>query len=83
LVGTFNLHALAYEFAKRKFSEKYGKDIPIWALLASGSTGGVRFLLFRPSLHVMLAEPQIAYWLSCYPLGTFTSHLMNFYKTDG
>ena len=46
LVETFNFNLLAYEFAKRKFGKKYGKDIPIWALLASGSTGGVRFLLF-------------------------------------
>ena len=57
LVETFNLNLLAYEFAKRKFSEKYGKDIPIWALLASGSTGGVCFLLLRPSMRVMLIEP--------------------------
>ena len=32
----------AFEFSKRKFVQKYGKDIPVWALLASGSTGGVR-----------------------------------------
>ena len=32
---------LAYEFSKRRFAKKYGKDLPVWALLASGSTGGV------------------------------------------
>ncbi|CDO69857.1 hypothetical protein BN946_scf184884.g16 [Trametes cinnabarina] len=32
----------AFEFSKRKFAERYGSQIPVWALLASGSTGGVR-----------------------------------------
>ena len=31
----------AFEFSKRKFAKKYGPDLPVWALLASGSTGGV------------------------------------------
>lgn len=34
----------AYEFSKRKFAKKYGDQLPVWALLASGSTGGVRLL---------------------------------------
>ena len=60
----------AFEYSKRKFGKKYGKQIPVWALLASGSTGGV-----RPTILILLARqltdnPQIAYWLSCYPLGT-------------
>ncbi|KAJ6528757.1 hypothetical protein DFH09DRAFT_1327577 [Mycena vulgaris] len=29
----------AYEFSKRQFGAKYGDQLPIWALLASGSTG--------------------------------------------
>ena len=36
-----NLHLAAFEFSKRKFSSVYGKLLPVWALLASGSTGGV------------------------------------------
>ncbi|KAF4562984.1 hypothetical protein EYR40_007300 [Pleurotus pulmonarius] len=32
----------AFEFSKRKFSKTYGSELPVWALLASGSTGGVR-----------------------------------------
>jgi hypothetical protein len=32
----------AFEYSKRKFARKYGPDLPVWALLASGSTGGVR-----------------------------------------
>ena len=38
----------AFEFSKRKFSKKYGPDLPVWALLASGSTGGVRRYLLMP-----------------------------------
>ncbi|CAG8737483.1 15096_t:CDS:2, partial [Acaulospora colombiana] len=30
----------AFEFGKRSFQKKYGKDIPVWALLSSGSLGG-------------------------------------------
>jgi len=33
----------AYEFSKRKFVKKYGEKLPVWMLLASGATGGVRF----------------------------------------
>jgi hypothetical protein len=44
----------AFEFSKRKFVSKYGPDLPVWALLASGSTGGVRlaFSLFIISVHI-------------------------------
>jgi hypothetical protein len=35
----------AFEFSKRKFVSKYGPDLPVWALLVSGSTGGVRLAL--------------------------------------
>jgi hypothetical protein len=38
----------AFEFSKRKFSQTYGTDLPVWALLASGSTGGVRQYLLMP-----------------------------------
>lgn len=33
---------IAYEFMKRNFSKTYGPELPIWALLTSGATGGVR-----------------------------------------
>jgi len=36
-----HVFAQAFEFSKRKFKEKYGSELPVWALLASGSTGGV------------------------------------------
>jgi solute carrier family 25 (mitochondrial carnitine/acylcarnitine transporter), member 20/29 len=33
---------LAFEFTKRRFQNTYGQQLPVWALLTSGSTGGVR-----------------------------------------
>lgn len=31
----------AFEFTKRKFTKTYGAQLPVWALLTSGATGGV------------------------------------------
>jgi hypothetical protein len=59
----------AFEFSKRKFSQTYGPDLPVWALLASGSTGGVRLYLLTPLERFASIPLQIAYWLSSYPLG--------------
>jgi hypothetical protein len=60
----------AFEFSKRKFVSQYGPDLPVWALLVSGSTGGVR-LAFSLSMSRFAFDLllQIAYWLSSYPLG--------------
>ena len=44
----------AFEFSKRKFTAKYGQSLPVWALLASGSTGGVS------GSHSRLAMPLIS-----------------------
>ena len=38
----------AYEFSKRQFAKKYGEQLPVWMLLASGATGGVRFCAESP-----------------------------------
>ncbi|KAH7912714.1 mitochondrial carrier [Hygrophoropsis aurantiaca] len=35
----------AFEFSKRKFQAIYGEQVPVWALLASGSTGGIAYWL--------------------------------------
>ncbi|KAG6330880.1 hypothetical protein ID866_8210 [Astraeus odoratus] len=40
-----HLH-LAFEFSKRQFQSRYGQQLPVWALLASGATGGVGSLVF-------------------------------------
>ncbi|KAK1225625.1 hypothetical protein PQX77_011425 [Marasmius sp. AFHP31] len=49
----------AYEFSKRKFTSKYGKDLPVWALLASGSTGGIAYWLACYPLDVIKSRVQL------------------------
>ncbi|KAF8678827.1 Mitochondrial carrier protein [Rhizoctonia solani] len=44
-----------YEFAKRKFRSKYGNQVPVWGLLASGSCGGICYWL---SCYPLGREPQ-------------------------
>lgn len=48
----------AFEFSKRQFGSKYGKDIPVWALLASGSTGGIAYWLSCYPLDVVKSRVQ-------------------------
>jgi hypothetical protein len=47
---------LAYEYTKRKFTDVYGAQLPVWALLASGSTGGVRKKSLSGSLQLVLKD---------------------------
>ncbi|KAJ7164249.1 mitochondrial carrier domain-containing protein [Mycena filopes] len=49
----------AYEFSKRKFAAKYGDQLPVWALLASGSTGGVAYWLSCYPLDVIKSRIQL------------------------
>ncbi|KAF5354846.1 hypothetical protein D9756_005585 [Leucocoprinus leucothites] len=49
----------AFEFSKRSFAKKYGDDIPVWALLASGSTGGVAYWLACYPLDVVKSRIQL------------------------
>ncbi|KAG7451412.1 mitochondrial carrier [Guyanagaster necrorhizus] len=49
----------AYEFSKRKFASAYGKDLPVWALLASGSTGGISYWLACYPLDVIKSRVQL------------------------
>ncbi|KAH9851793.1 mitochondrial carrier [Lenzites betulinus] len=49
----------AFEFSKRKFSQKYGAQIPVWALLASGSTGGIAYWLACYPLDVVKSRIQL------------------------
>ncbi|KIP11249.1 hypothetical protein PHLGIDRAFT_27978 [Phlebiopsis gigantea 11061_1 CR5-6] len=48
----------AFEFSKRQFAKKYGKDVPVWALLASGSTGGLAYWLSCYPLDVVKSRVQ-------------------------
>ncbi|KAI0357627.1 mitochondrial carrier [Trametes cingulata] len=49
----------AFEFSKRKFSDKYGTQLPVWALLASGSTGGIAYWLACYPLDVVKSRVQL------------------------
>ncbi|KAI0632244.1 mitochondrial carrier [Trametes polyzona] len=49
----------AFEISKRKFSERYGAQIPVWALLASGSTGGIAYWLACYPLDVVKSRIQL------------------------
>ncbi|KAF8627765.1 hypothetical protein AX17_006130 [Amanita inopinata Kibby_2008] len=49
----------AFEFSKRRFTAIYGKDLPVWALLASGSTGGIAYWLSCYPLDVVKSRIQL------------------------
>ncbi|KAJ8489097.1 hypothetical protein ONZ45_g13704 [Pleurotus djamor] len=57
----------AFEFSKRKFTQTYGKELPVWALLASGSTGGIAYWLCCYPLDVVKSRVQLR---STPPTGT-------------
>ncbi|KAJ3554616.1 hypothetical protein NM688_g3014 [Phlebia brevispora] len=59
LLTVFNRFYGAYEFSKRQFSAKYGQQLPIWALLASGSTGGIAYWLSCYPLDVIKSRIQL------------------------
>ncbi|KAF5321888.1 hypothetical protein D9619_002168 [Psilocybe cf. subviscida] len=50
---------IAFEFSKRKFQKTYGTDLPVWALLASGSTGGISYWLACYPLDVVKSRIQL------------------------
>ncbi|KAH7883463.1 mitochondrial carrier domain-containing protein [Phlebopus sp. FC_14] len=49
----------AFEFSKRKFQSRYGQQVPVWALLASGSTGGIAYWLSCYPLDVIKSRIQL------------------------
>ncbi|EUC62494.1 ornithine transporter 1 [Rhizoctonia solani AG-3 Rhs1AP] len=49
-----------YEFAKRQFRSKYGNQVPVWGLLASGSCGGICYWLSCYPLDVVKSRVQLA-----------------------
>jgi len=48
-----------FEFSKRRFQQIYGQQIPVWALLASGSTGGIAYWLSCYPLDVIKSRVQL------------------------
>ncbi|KZV69998.1 mitochondrial carrier [Peniophora sp. CONT] len=49
----------AFEFSKRSFAKKYGKELPVWTLLASGATGGLAYWLTSYPLDVVKSRVQL------------------------
>jgi len=49
----------AFEFSKRKFQSVYGDQLPVWALLTSGSTGGIAYWLSSYPLDVIKSRVQL------------------------
>ncbi|KAG2129870.1 mitochondrial carrier [Suillus bovinus] len=49
----------AFEFSKRQFQRQYGDKVPVWALLASGSTGGLAYWLSCYPLDVIKSRIQL------------------------
>ncbi|KAI9465249.1 mitochondrial carrier domain-containing protein [Lactarius psammicola] len=64
----------AFEFSKRKFSRTYGPDLPVWALLASGSTGGIAYWLSSYPLDVVKSRVQLR---TTPPKGTPVQYIAN------
>lgn len=49
----------AFEFSKRKFTAIYGDQLPVWALLSSGATGGIAYWLACYPLDVVKSRVQL------------------------
>ncbi|EPS93893.1 hypothetical protein FOMPIDRAFT_1026390 [Fomitopsis schrenkii] len=73
----------AFEFSKRKFAERYGSQLPVWALLASGSTGGIAYWLACYPLDVVKSRVQLR---ATPPTGTpvqYIAHELKAIVTEG
>jgi len=68
----------AFEFSKRNFSQTYSSDLPVWALLASGSTGGIAYWLCCYPLDVVKSRIQLR---STPPIGTPVQYIAHELKT--
>jgi len=49
----------AFEFTKRRFQRSYGPQLPVWALLTSGATGGIAYWLACYPLDVVKSRVQL------------------------
>ncbi|KDR69805.1 hypothetical protein GALMADRAFT_255618 [Galerina marginata CBS 339.88] len=68
----------AFEFSKRNFSSRYGSDLPVWALLASGSTGGIAYWLSCYPTDVVKSRIQLR---STPPTGTPVQYIAHELRT--
>ncbi|KAF8058645.1 mitochondrial carrier [Lyophyllum atratum] len=64
----------AFEFTKRQFAKTYGDKLPVWALLASGSTGGIAYWLACYPLDVVKSRIQLR---PIPPTGTPVQYIAN------
>lgn len=48
-----------FEFAKREYRKRYGENLPVWALLSSGSFGGISYWLACYPLDVVKSRVQL------------------------
>ncbi|KAL5531850.1 hypothetical protein ACEPAF_5413 [Sanghuangporus sanghuang] len=68
-----------FEFAKRRFRERYpGSSLPVWALLASGSCGGISYWLACYPLDVIKSRVQLR---ATPPTGTPVQYITHEFKT--
>ncbi|KAH9976144.1 mitochondrial carrier domain-containing protein [Lactifluus volemus] len=49
----------AFEYSKREFAGVYGPNLPVWALLASGATGGIAYWMSSYPLDVVKSRVQL------------------------
>ncbi|KAJ2935032.1 hypothetical protein H1R20_g2041, partial [Candolleomyces eurysporus] len=68
----------AFEFSKREFRKRYGEELPVWALLASGSTGGIAYWLACYPLDVVKSRIQLR---PTPPAGTPVQYIAHEFKT--
>ncbi|KAF6752183.1 mitochondrial carrier domain-containing protein [Ephemerocybe angulata] len=68
----------AFEFSKREFKKVYGDNLPVWALLASGSTGGIAYWLACYPLDVVKSRIQLR---TTPPVGTPVQYIAHELKT--
>ncbi|PPQ87514.1 LOW QUALITY PROTEIN: hypothetical protein CVT25_008011 [Psilocybe cyanescens] len=68
----------AFEFSKRQFSQKYDAELPVWALVASGSTGGFAYWLACHPLDVVKSPIQLR---GTPPSGTPVQYIAHEIKT--
>ncbi|KIM86826.1 hypothetical protein PILCRDRAFT_816075 [Piloderma croceum F 1598] len=68
----------AFEFTKRRFQITYGQQLPVWALLTSGATGGIAYWLACYPLDVVKSRVQLR---ATPPTGTPVQYIAHELKT--
>ncbi|GBE81277.1 mitochondrial carrier [Sparassis latifolia] len=68
----------AFEFSKRQFAKTYGTQLPVWALLTSGATGGIAYWLACYPLDVIKSRVQLR---TTPPSGTPVQYIAHEFKT--